>query len=112
MESPLSQESIHIPEKDIRCRTEVIDRAHHVEVNSSIQVNSSKLIVHDLQLRKVITSPSELRFGCSGTLWKENGVKNPSIGSFISLELILVPENRKNSRHYKYHSYSLYECLL
>ena len=72
MESPLSQESIHILVKDIRCRTEVIDRARHVEVNSSIQVNSSKLIVHDLQLRKVITSPSELRFGCSWTLWKSH----------------------------------------
>ena len=55
-----------MPEKDIRYRTEVIDRASHVEVNSSIQVNSSKLIVHDLQLRKVITSPSELRLGVLG----------------------------------------------
>ena len=33
----LSQESIYIPEEDIRCQTEVIDGARHVEVNSSIQ---------------------------------------------------------------------------
>ena len=70
MESPLSQESIHMPKKDIRCQTKVIDLARHVEVNSSIQVNSSRLTTYDLKLRKVITSPSELRFGCSWTLWK------------------------------------------
>ena len=27
---------------------------------------------YDLQLRKVITSSSELRFGCSWTLWKSH----------------------------------------
>ena len=37
MEIPLSQESIHMSEEDIKFRTEVIDRAHHVEVNSSVQ---------------------------------------------------------------------------
>ena len=97
MEIPLSQESIHMPEKDIRCLTKVIDRARHVEVNSSIQVNSSKLIVHDLQLRKVITSPSELRLGCSWTLWKAHSVKNPLIDCLIILELILVPEIMKKT---------------
>ena len=95
MESPLSQEYINMLEKDIRCRIEVIDQARHVEVKSSIQVNSSKLIVHDLQLRKVITSPSELRLGCSWTLWKAHLVKNPLIDRLIRLELILVPEIMK-----------------
>ena len=37
MESPLSQESIHIPEENIRCSTKVIDRTRHTEVNSSVQ---------------------------------------------------------------------------
>ena len=37
MESPLSQESIHMSEEDIRCRTKVIDRTRHAEVNSSVQ---------------------------------------------------------------------------
>ena len=37
MENPLSQESIHMPEEDIRCQTEVSDQARHVEVYSSIQ---------------------------------------------------------------------------
>ena len=31
---------------------------------------SSKLITHDLQLRKVISPSFELRFGCSWTSWK------------------------------------------
>ena len=42
-------------------------------------VSSSRLTTYDLQLRKVITSSSELRFGCSWTLWKAHRVKNPSI---------------------------------
>ena len=33
----------------------------------------------DLQLRKIITSSSELRFGYSWTLWKSHLVKIPSI---------------------------------
>ena len=33
MESPLSQEYIHIPEGDIRCQTEVLDRAHPGQVS-------------------------------------------------------------------------------
>ena len=39
---------------------------------------------YDLQLRKVITPSSELRFGCSWTLWKSHRVKN----SFIFLRRI------------------------
>ena len=34
-----------------------------LQVNSSIQVNSSDLPTYDLQLRKVISPSSELRFG-------------------------------------------------
>ena len=44
-----------------------------------VQVSSSRLTTYDLQLRKVITSLSELQFGCSCTLWKDHGVKNLSI---------------------------------
>ena len=70
MESPLCQEDIHMPEEDIRCETEVLDRARPGHVRSSVQVSSSKLTTHDLQLRKVISPTFELRFGCSWTLWK------------------------------------------
>ena len=72
MEIPLSQESIHMPDEDIRCQIKVIDRARHVEVNSSVQVSSSKLTTHDLQLRKVISPSFELRFGCFWTIWKSH----------------------------------------
>ena len=41
---------------------EVIDLARLGQVSSSVQVSSSELTTYDLQLRKVITSPSELRF--------------------------------------------------
>ena len=70
MESPLSQEYIHIPKEDIRCHTEVLYLARPGQVSSSVQVSSSGLTTHDLKLRKVITPSSELRFGCSWTLWK------------------------------------------
>ena len=43
MERPLSQVSIHIPEEDIRCKTEVINRARPCQVSSSVQVSSSEL---------------------------------------------------------------------
>ena len=58
----MSQESIYIPEEDIKCQTELG------------QVRSAGLGVTtcDLQLRKVITPSSELRFGCFWTLWKDN----------------------------------------
>ena len=65
MESPLSQEFIYIPKEDIICLNEVIDRAHPGQVNSSVQV----LTAYDLQLRKVITPSSEVRFGYSWTIW-------------------------------------------
>ena len=39
----------------------------------------SCLFVSDLQLRMVITSSSELRFGCSWTLWKSHLVNIPAI---------------------------------
>ena len=70
MESPLSQEYIHMPEEDIRCQTKVFDRARPGQVSSSVQVSSSGLTTHDPQLRKVISPSFELRFGCSLTLWK------------------------------------------
>ena len=41
-----------------------------VQVSSLVQVSSSGLTVHDLQLRKVISPSFELRFGCSWILWK------------------------------------------
>ena len=70
MESPLSQESNDMAEDDIICMTKVLDQASPGQVSSSVQVSSSGLTTHDLQLRKVISSLSELRFGCSCTLWK------------------------------------------
>ena len=70
MESPLSQESIHMPDEDIRCQTEVLDIARPGQVSSSVPVSSSGLNTHDLQLRKVISPSFELRFWCSWTLWK------------------------------------------
>ena len=70
MERPLSKEPIGMPKDDIRCQTEVLDRACPGHVSSSVPVSSSGLTTHDLTLRKVISSSSELRFGCSLTLWK------------------------------------------
>ena len=66
MEITLSQEYIHMLEDDIRCLTEVIDNAFPGQVSLSVQ----DLTLYDLQLRKVITPSSELRFECSWTLWK------------------------------------------
>ena len=57
---------------------------------SSVQVSSSKLTTHDLQLRKVISPSFELRFGCSQTLWKAHGVKN----TFICLKRMLDVRQR------------------
>ena len=72
MEIPLFQEYINMIDEDIRGQTEVLDRARPSQVSSSIQVSSSGLTTRDLQLRKVITTPIELRFGCSWTLWKSH----------------------------------------
>ena len=72
MKSPLSQEYINMPKENIICLNEVIDRARPGQVSSSVLVSSSGLTTHDLQLRKVITPSSELRFGCSWTLWKSH----------------------------------------
>ena len=47
-----------------------------LQCSSSVQVSSSGLTTHDLQLRKVISPSFELRFGCSWTLWKAHGVNN------------------------------------
>ena len=84
MESPLSQEYINIPEEDIMCQNEVLYQARPVQ----------DLTTYDLQLRKVITPSSELRFGCSWTLWKDHLVNNPSIYSLLKLELILNSKNQ------------------
>ena len=65
MESPLSQEYIDMPEENIRCQTEVIDRTRPFQVNLSVQFSSSGLTTHDLQLWKVISPSFGLRFGCS-----------------------------------------------
>ena len=72
MEIPLFQEYINMIDEDIRGQTEVLDRARPSQVSSSIQVSSSGLTTRDLQLRKVITTPIELRFRCSWTLWKSD----------------------------------------
>ena len=72
MESPLSQEYIHMPEEDIIFKTAVLDRARPGQVSSSVQVNSFGLTTHDLKLRKVISPSFKLRFGCSWTLWKDH----------------------------------------
>ena len=72
MESPLSQEYIDMPEEDRRCLTEVIDQFYRGQLSSSVKVSSSRLTTHDLQLRKVISPSSELRFRCSWTLWKSH----------------------------------------
>ena len=84
MESPLSQEYIHMPEEDIICQTKVLDRDLPGQVSSSVQVSSSGLTTHDLQLRKVISFSSELLFECSWTLWKAHWFNN----TFICLRRI------------------------
>ena len=66
MEITLSQEYIHMPEEDIICHTEVLNRAHPGQISSSVQVSSSGLTTHDLQLRKVISPSFKLRFGVLG----------------------------------------------
>ena len=38
MESPLSQESIHMLEKDNKCQTEVLDRVYRGQVSSVCQL--------------------------------------------------------------------------
>ena len=65
MESPLCQEYIRMPEEDIRCQNEVLDRARPGQVSSSVQVSSSGLTTNDPLLRKVISHSFELRFECS-----------------------------------------------
>ena len=79
MEIPLSQEYIHMPDKDIRCQIEVLERAHPGQVSSSVEVRSSGLTTNDLQLRKVLSPSFELRFWCSWTLWKAHCLKNTFI---------------------------------
>ena len=48
MESPLSQEYIHMPEEYIRCQIKVLYRARPGQVSSSVQVSLSGLTTHDL----------------------------------------------------------------
>ena len=72
----MSEEYIHMPEVDIRFQNEVLDQARPGQVSSSVQFSSSGLTTHDLQIRKVISPSSELRFGCSWTLWRAHWVKN------------------------------------
>ena len=54
MESPLSQEYIHMPKEDIKCHIKVLDGT------LPGQVSSSGLTTHDLQLRKIISPSFEL----------------------------------------------------
>ena len=61
----MSQECIDMPEEDRRCLTKVIDQVYRGQLSPSIQVSLSELTTCDLQLWKVITPSSELRFGCS-----------------------------------------------
>ena len=60
MESPLSQEYIHILEEDIRCQFKVLDRARSIQVSSTVQVSSSGLTTHDLGRSYLLRSNSEL----------------------------------------------------
>ena len=90
MERKFIQEYIHMPERDIRCLTKVLDRALPGQVSSLVQVSSFGLTTCDLQLRKVISPSFELRFWCSWTLWKENLVKN----TFICLRKIVEVRKR------------------
>ena len=60
MESPLSQEYIHMLEEVNRFQTEVLNRARPGKVSLSVQVSSSRLTTNDLQLRKVMTPSFEL----------------------------------------------------
>ena len=60
------------------------DRGVKPSLSRSGQLNQFRsarlgVTMYDLQLRKVITPTSELRFGCSWTLWKAHIVKNPFI---------------------------------
>ena len=64
--NPIESKIHSYSKEDRRCLTEVIDRARPGQVSSSVQ----DLTAYDLQLRKVITPSSELRFGYSWTLWK------------------------------------------
>ena len=61
-----------------------------LQCSSSVQVSSSKLTTHDLQLWKVISPSFELRFGCSWTIWKAHGVKNTLICMRRMLEVRLM----------------------
>ena len=62
-----------------RPHTAEVIRARLVELNCScraqlVQFRSARqdLTMYDLQILKVITSSSELQFGCSWTLWKSH----------------------------------------
>ena len=51
------------------------DRGFRPSLPRSGQLSQSAWLgvtMYDLQLRKVITSLSELRFGCSWTIWKDH----------------------------------------
>ena len=50
-----------MPEEDNRCQTEVSDLVYRGQVRSA----RLGVTTYDLQLWKVITPSSELRFGCS-----------------------------------------------
>ena len=56
---------------------------------SQFRLASLGVTTYDLQLRKVITLSSELRFWCSWTLLKDHFLKNPSIYGLFKFELIL-----------------------
>ena len=58
------------------------DRGVRPSLPRSSQLSKSAQLgvaTYDLQLWKVITPSSELRFGCSCTLWKSHCVKNTLI---------------------------------
>ena len=53
----------------------MLDRAVRPSLSRSGQLSQSARLgvtTYDLQLRKVITPSSELRFRCSWTLWKDH----------------------------------------
>ena len=88
MEIPLSQESIHMPEKNRRCQTKVLDRVYRG------QAAQLGVTTYDLQLWKVITPSSELRLGCSWTLGSLSQ-------EFIHRQLDKIGTNISSKKHEK-----------
>ena len=73
MEIPLSQDNVRLLNFSIRTSVDQV-MVLLPRLGQLGQLKSAQLGVTtcDLKLRKVITSSSELHFGCSWTLWKDH----------------------------------------